>query len=252
MPGDEDDLNGTPNEAGTETEEELEDAAGGEDEDAGEGEGPDEEGQSEGDDAEELAAAPRKRNRANETIRSLRKAAQDRAEENANLRRRMDELEHTTRQRQQEPAETKEQETARLQLMTPDERAEYRFNKAEERNQRALAVIQLQSADLADQAAFSALKVDDPAAKKYASDVEKTLADLRKRGENASRETILNYLVGQKSREAMKKNGGRAARKGQDNIRRQQATPGNGRGDVQATRRVAGNTPRKRLEGQYI
>jgi len=64
-------------------------------------------------------------------------------------------------------------------------------------NTRTSQVALAQAEDLRDQSAFATLATSQPAIhKRYAERVEKELAQLRARGQNASRASILRYMLG--------------------------------------------------------
>lgn len=58
-----------------------------------------------------------------------------------------------------------------------------------------------QAQDVSDKTSFTAVCMSDPLAKKYESRVEQELAQVRSRGQNASRESIYTYLLGKDVRE---------------------------------------------------
>lgn len=59
----------------------------------------------------------------------------------------------------------------------------------------------MQAQDVNDRTAFSSIAISDPVAKKYEARVEKELADMRAKGQNAPREAIYTYLLGKDMRE---------------------------------------------------
>lgn len=59
----------------------------------------------------------------------------------------------------------------------------------------------LQAQDVNDRTSFAGIALTDPTAKKYETRVEKELADMRAKGQNAPREAIYTYLLGKDMRE---------------------------------------------------
>lgn len=157
-------------------------------------------------------------------------------EEAADLRRRLDTFEAQQRQRQA-PAENPADEAARLALMSPEERINYRLDQAERRNQQATAQMQFQLQENADRSGFAALCASDPLAARLASKVEAKLSEIRAQGQNVSREALLDFLIGQEVRQKQTKAGAQQRRTAQQQVTRQQVRPGASRGDAAAPRR---------------
>jgi len=224
-----DEGNETEADAGTQSEQGQD---GDDGEDAAEGDGSQAEVE-----GEEVAAAAeeRPRSRAENRFQRLSNETKEAREEAARLRRELDEFKAA--QRQSQPQETPEQEAQRLALMTPEERLEYRLDKAERRNQQNMQAIMFQTQDTADKAAFAALCASDPLAKRYADAVESELVSIRSKGQNVTREALLTFLVGKEVRAK----GGAAKRKqqgeGQRRIERQTVRGGNSKGDSQPNKR---------------
>ena len=121
---------------------------------------------------DDLAArAPRREAAQRETavVRAQRLAREARAEADKNARE-LAELRAEV-QRQRAPSETPEQEAARLSLMDPDQRSEYRFNKAMENQNRQMAAMHARLADQSDKSTFAAACVSDPLLKTVAANV---------------------------------------------------------------------------------
>lgn len=196
------------------------------------------------DEVVEAAPAPR-RSRENDRIRTLVEARdRDRQEH----QRQIDELrQQIARPRQESP----EEESARLALMSPEERLDYKLAKAERTNAQQMQVMQFQMADATDKASFDGMARVDPLIGKYRDKVETDLATLRRRGLNVTREEILANVIG---REVLAKRGqvSKAKKAGAETIRRQTTRPANGSTNVSTQRGRTNDTPAKRLEGVLI
>ncbi len=152
--------------------------------------------------------------------------------------------EQQARQRQVSP----EQEQERLALMTPDERADYKLNKALTDLRREQALSNFRNEDMADKARFDAKATSDKVYAKYADRVEQArLKYMREQNTVIPREELLKHMVGEDVLKSRGKTAAKQVAKGRENIQRQQAPLANGRGNAQADRRSAqGNTPQAR------
>lgn len=166
-------------------------------------------------------------------------AAQEANDRAAKVEREFNEFkaQHTPRPQQEDPA----QEEARMALMSPEERTNYRLDKAERRNQQQMAVLHFQTQDGIDKASFDAKREFDPLVKKHADEVERRLADIRKNGMDAKRDAILTYILGESVRKQGTQKKVEQADRGQQNIRRQQVSVANNKGDTASNR---GKTPK--------
>lgn len=212
----------------------------------------DEDESQDGEDAEgDVAArdaAPRREAAQRETavVRAQRLAREARAEADKNARELASLREEMQRARQ--PVETPEQEAARLAIMDPEQRAEYRFNKAMENQNRQMAQMQARMADQSDKSAFLAACASDPLLKTVAADVETELANIRRQGQNVDREALANYLIGKRARSRAPKALAKQRQTGERNIARQQGRPGAGRSDREPENRRSDDARRRRLE----
>ena len=226
----------------------VEDEADDEGEQVGVAEDDEDQGNEEAEDG--LAARSPRRDtsqRETATARAQRLAREARAEADA-ARREAAEIRAEIQRLRQPQQETPEQEAARLSLMEPEQRVEYRFNKALENQNRQTARLQAQLADQSDKSAFQLAASADPLLKSVAADVEKELAKVRAMGQNVDREALANYLIGKRARER----GGRAVvaqrNVGQRNIQRQTTRPAGGRSDRGPEDRRSNDARRARLE----
>jgi 6-phosphofructokinase len=98
------------------------------------------------------------------------------------------------------PADTAEAERLRaekLALMDPVERKVFEQSETIRRLEQGQQMTQIQIADSLDQSKFMSLCASNPVAKKHSAEVETVLANMRRSGTNAPRETVLAYVVGQ-------------------------------------------------------
>jgi hypothetical protein len=133
------------------------------------------------------------------------------ARENRELREAKAKLEgelNAVRQRSEpkiDPAEAQRQRAEKLALMDPAEKMAFEANEKVTQLQNETVKTQLMMADMMDKNAYGLLCTSDPVAKKYAGEVEAALAEMRKNGTQAPRETLLNYIIGKHAREDAKK-----------------------------------------------
>ena len=141
----------------------------------------------------------------------------------------------------QAPQETPEQEAAKLALMEPEQRQEYRFNKAQQAMERRLAAIQYQTADAMDKGAFAAQAASNPVLKRLAPAVEKKMAELRAQGMQniPDRSVLAKFLLGEQILERAPKAVERQRSEGERRIAQQRGRGGAGRSDQGAERAEA-------------
>ncbi|MEK6591563.1 MAG: hypothetical protein AABZ67_00640 [Pseudomonadota bacterium] len=237
---DEQEQDGNEPEAGDDEQDELsgDEGADLEEDDAGEDVSEDEGA------SRQVARAPK--GGASETIRALRRRAQQAETERDQLR-----------QRPQAPQETEEQERQRVALMTADEKIEHYRAKDRGEFGRAFGGLQQQMAEQSDVTKFEALCARNPTAAKLADAVEEKLAEMRAKGQNAARDVVLKFLIGDR---ALARNGlvnGKAKKRAAEAVERERGRAASPRGDARAERRRGGdeNTPEaraKRLENVLI
>lgn len=173
------------------------------------------------------------RGREAERLRTLRNENKQLAAEQARLQRDLDELKRGQQNRQEDPA----LEQQRLAIMTPEERTEYRFQKAEERSQREMQALKRQMLESGDRAAFGITQANDAVAKRYAPKVEQLFQQEFAKGNFVSREVLLNYVVGEALRAKAAVGAPKQRQQAQRRVAQQQTRPTNGRADVQTNRR---------------
>ena len=212
-------------------------------------------GQEKGEDDEneegQVSPEPRSQNRASRAIVEAKRSAREAADRAARLEREVAEL---RQQRQQPLQETREQEEARLALMSFEERIEYKLEKATRDHERQLALVQFQSADAADKAAYEAKASYNSVYKKYSAEVEKLLLSERQAGRTYPRETILKFVLGERVMNA-KPQIDKQRREAQQRVNKQRTVPDGGRSDRSSSRERNGDTLldlERRLDGKFI
>lgn len=139
-------------------------------------------------------------------------------------------------------------ERQRLEMMSPEERAEYRVGQIEKTLRAELEQTKFQIWDQADKASFETLAAQRPQVAKAAAKVEEYLAQMRAAGTNAPRATVLRYVLGDLALAAEPRARGRAEREAEANRQRQTVPAPRGRASVPASsgRRSGANTPEGR------
>jgi hypothetical protein len=182
----------------------------------------------------EPAEEPAPRSRATNRVAE---ATRQRNEERQRADSLQAELDRMRSERNQPPRETPEQRAERIRLMSPDERTDFLLREQHNHFEDRFARLEFESRDSADRTAFEGLCARSPVAAKLKDDVERTLADMRKSGSTAPRETVLKYLIGDRAltkapaartRQVNRAEGARTANA---------ARPTGGRSDTQADRR---------------
>lgn len=207
-----------------------------------------EEGEGSVDDGEEGEGgedAGQPSSRGQNRFQKLSRTAQEANERAAKVERELADLRAQTQARaqQEDPAA----EAARMALMSPEERTDYRLNQAEQRNQQNINALRFQTQDQIDKAGFDAKAQYDPLVKKHAPEVEKRLTAMRQNGMNAPRDAVLTYVLGEIVRTQGTKKTAEQKGKGQENIRRQETTVTNNKGDTATNRGKAPKSAEDRL-----
>lgn len=213
--------------------------------------------QDEGDDADDPDDAPpqrqaKKPSRQTQRVQNaLREAKEAQARADA-LEARLSQMEGTRHRDTQ--AETEAAERELLATMTPEQRLDYKMDKLERVTQQRISATQMQSADLADKAAFDALCARDKTLASIQSQVEDAVRKARQQGSTADRDTIANYLLGKMLREKGAKVGQKQRRQAASNREREQGRPGAARSDTRGSSgKPSDRAARaKRLDGQLI
>jgi hypothetical protein len=186
-------------------------------------------------------------------IRNLNRRLQDQTRRNEDLERRLMQLETNRQQPPQRQEMSPEEEQARLNVMTPEERMSYQLDKGMRQINSMTRDAQIASANQADRAHFMNLTATDRLARRFAPQVEQLFNTLAQQGRMTGREIILDYLIGQAARQAAGSSRVRQQRnQAKTNINRQRVNSGAGRSDVSSERRRGGQTLEQRLEGKLI
>lgn len=186
---------------------------------------------------------PRTRSRGQRRIETLSTRNRDLEQQVAESQARLAALEarlSNPQQSQQAIEAQQRDEDARIALMSPEERLEYRLNRtlaghsAQVNN--TLASVQ----DHTDRAAFRETLREKPQFKVHEAAVEKEFKRLNSLRTPMSREAILMFIVGQKAVQSKGKPQPKA--RSQQRLREQEARPVSASGDVRGDRRSADST----------
>lgn len=153
------------------------------------------------------------------------------------------------------PQEAPAQRAERLAMMDPEQRFEYLLAEQGRQTEARLAQAEFRAEDRADKAAFDSLCAGDKRFAPFKVDVEERLAQMRRGGTTAPRETILKYIIGDRAVSKAPAATTRARNAAASNRTAQVARPGSARGDVQQTRSSGGDdraARAKRLENMEL
>lgn len=172
--------------------------------------------------------------RAQRRVEAALREAREAKEEAARLRA---QVETVSQQRANRESEAERQ--ARLDNMDPFERQEFLSREREQRLEQRVAQAEFRADDRADRAAFERLCDRSPNVAKLATQVEDYLAQMRRGGANAPRETVVKYLLGERALAGAGKQNARNQRTAEGNRQRQTVTPRTtgGRSDTAGERR---------------
>jgi hypothetical protein len=156
-------------------------------------------------------------------------------------------------QRNQQQGETEEQRAARRALMTAEERISEDAREQTQSHRRDMAALSFQMQETSDKHSYEARATVDAIFRKWQPKVEEELANLRRQGQNVSREQMLYYLIGKAAIEARNSPENRQRRKAAEKRLRQQTTrPSSSRSDAAPTTRRRETSLEKRLENELI
>jgi hypothetical protein len=231
--------------------EEIEDLKDGEHEEGG-GETDDASEQDEREaDSEETAeeVAAKKPSRGEARFQKLANEAREAREHSARVEREFNEFK-AEQSRRAATVEKKEPTADEMALWSTEQVIDYKLQKATGAFTQNLQQLQWNTQEANDKAAFERQQLSDSRAKKYAGEVETRLADLRKQGQNVSREALLKYIVGEKVMAGVSKATAKQKKDGEAQIRRQKTAPLGGASDVRGgrTQESEAEARRKRLE----
>jgi len=203
--------------------------------------------------AQQVAA----RTPASQKFSALRSRAQDSERRARDAERRAEEAERRARQyemqmRPPQPQESPEQERARLEMMTPDERAEYRVNRALATFQREQQLTAYRTQEQLDKQSFDTECRTNHLARRYANEVEEELNKVRAEGGNAPRQTVFYYVMGRALANQEAKTRDKRAATTQTRMRSAAVRPSSSRSDAASGRSQRGKSLEDRLDGVPI
>lgn len=143
-------------------------------------------------------------------------------------------------------------EAERLAAMDPTEREIYTSRKEIQSNKQALAFMNFKIEDSSDKSNYSAKSIVNPLYAKYADRVEAKLQEMRKGGQNSTREVVLDFLVGRDARlKAEQSDPGAKRRKAASRVDAARSKPAKGRSDAGGYK-PKGKSAEDRLDGVLI
>ena len=184
--------------------------------------------------------------------RRFQRLANETREANIRAERLERELQEIRAERQRQTAQTQEREISaeEMSLWSTDQIVQYRLDKATGKFNQTLQQMQFQNQESSDKTSFQSLCATDSRAKKYADEVETRLLELRRQGQNAQREVILKYLLGEKLLQQSAKATSQQRKQGEQRIARQRGSNPPPRSDTRAGRQAETEAEKraKRLE----
>lgn len=166
--------------------------------------------------------------------------------QNADLNRRLQNLESRAPQGGQpplvsgplSPLETDEQFNARLQLMPPDERVEARLARSELKAEHRAQALHNQTVMQSDQATWNASLPTSDRRRRWATRVEEKHQEFMRNGQWVPRVAVYRYLLGEyMDSDAGEKQGKRRTEQGRRRVEAQTVRPASPRGDVDRSTR---------------
>ncbi len=205
------------------------------------------------DDNQDDEPPARQQSRGESRVAAATRTAAEAKREAAELRERLAAMEA----RSAAPAasqETAAQREQRLAQLEPWERTEVLRQEDSRRMESQIAQMRWESQEAADRTAYDALCARKPVAAKLKDEVEARLADMRKAGTTAPRETVLRWVIGDRALANEGKATGRAQKAASANRDRQTTRPTNGRADAAPSDRRGGDSSKrdKRIENYQL
>lgn len=205
------------------------------------------------DDDEEDDPPARQPSRGENRVAKATRAAKEANERADRLERRLEEV--AAQVRPAPTQETPQQRETRLAAMDPYERLQVELQETRQETRLFQQRLEFETRDNSDKVAYDALCQRAPVAAKLKDEVEQRLADMRKAGTTAPRETVLRWVIGDRALKNAGKATSRARKSADQNRERHQArAPAGGRGDApQEGRNKNGASARdKRLENMNL
>lgn len=162
----------------------------------------------------------------------LRATNRELAKQNAEITRRLAELEGRGAQQYQQPQETPQQRANRLSLLSPEERIHVELQERDQFYQHQNRQLSLQVQDSGDKASFASLTVTNPVAKRFSSEVDRLHAEYKAKGAFVERAVILKQIIG----ERVLAQGGKPKKQAAANRQRQASRPAGSGSDVRPSR----------------
>ncbi len=147
-------------------------------------------------------AQPSSTSRRETRVQTLANQLREEREARIRAEARAEERERQRTQPVADPHEAARVRAEKLALMDPTERQLFEQKETIDRMQRDQQFTQIQMADALDKSSYTSRAAVDPIYEKHSKRVEEVLAEMRRGGSNAPRETVLKYVIGD---EAMKK-----------------------------------------------
>jgi hypothetical protein len=167
--------------------------------------------------------------------------------------RRLDDLSRQMAEARKPAVESPEQRQARFALMTPQEQMQETLRESEQRFSSQMSQMQMQMAEQNDRTQYQTQARVDPLYAKWGPRVEGKLAEMRANGQNAPRDVVLRYLIGEAALERRGSKAGKAeVAQAQNRVRAARTRPGNAGSDTQSTRRSSEASLERRLENVQI
>lgn len=137
-----------------------------------------------------------------EELRAAKDEAKRHREDAERYQRELTEARAASRPQHRGDDETAREDARLAAADTPElEKWQIRANRELRAGRSTAQAALMQAQDVNDRTAFTSISLGDPVAKKYEARVEKELADMRAKGQNAPREAIYTYLLGKDMRE---------------------------------------------------
>lgn len=149
-------------------------------------------------------------------------------------------------------AELDEAEAARVAAMDPTQRDAYEARKESQSTKQALAYLNFKMEDSSDKSLFAAKAIVNPVRAKYADRVEAKLVEMRKQGQNTTREIVYKFLLGEDADKKYEAGGaGPKKKSAASRVDAARSKPARGRSDAGGYK-PKGKTAEDRLEGVLI
>ena len=209
------------------------------------------EGSDEGEDEEAPAVdagAARKPNRAQARIQTLTQTAREANERATRLEREFNEFKAAQARSASAPQQESAQERAvRRATLAPEEVMREDLRDSETRTQGMLRQIQMEQRETSDRTTYHEIMRENPALKRYGTEVERIRVEQSAAGNFVPREAILDLVIGRAARAAAKTKRPQAVQQAQRQKAQQTTQPARSRGDTATARGRQGDSLESRL-----